>query len=202
MRTTALLVAGSIAVTGSFASMTPDAKPKDWPATPAKHVVTITRDDSSTINKQMIEAAENAQPAIHDMETAPGVTNAAAATNTWWYGEQNRIKMPFALTGDAVDYYEALVKSYQKKAWKTYCEPSSKLVYEATVKHHDSFTQDGETLTDVYVVTLKLAFSADFTEDATIGVHVDKERTVVLDAKGVVKAVKGDEKTVAPMLAI
>ena len=60
----------------------------------------------------------------------------------------------------------------------------------------------GKTYANVYVVTLKLTFDANFTEEATTGVHFDKQRTVVLDARGAVQAIEGDGETEMPMLAI
>lgn len=183
------------------AAMTPDSKPKEWPANAARHVVKITRTASGEAEKKMIAAAESAPPAIP--APVPGQASTTQATKeTWWCNVRENVRVPYALNSAALTYYETLVLSYQKKDWKAYIEPSSKFNYEASVKKHDTFTLNNKNYKDVYEVRLKMSFDAQFTENATTGIHIEKERTVVLDLKGTVLAVEGDGETEAPVLAI
>jgi len=175
-----------LAALAARGAMLPGSQPKAWPMNPAKHVTAITREAADDTGRKMIAAAEAA---------APG-------TNAWWCGERNRIRIPYALTHEALAYYTALVQGYKQRAWKAYIEPNSKLEYTAAVARRDAFTANGKTYANVYVVTLKLTFAANFTEDATAGVHFSKERTVVLDAQGTVLKITGDGPTEMPMLAI
>ncbi len=169
-----------------MADIVPGSVPKDWPANPKRHVVTLKRMPGDEAALKAITLAENA----------------SSGTNAWSSGTQLGIRLPFALTRPALEYYETLIRGYQKRSWKTFIEPRSLMDYSATVSHHETFERDGKTFRDVDVVEMKLAFHADFTQEGTQGVHFTKTRTVVLDRKGTVIAVFGDGPTEAPILAI
>lgn len=169
-----------------LASIVPGSVPKDWPANPKRHVVSLSRTPGDEASLKRITLAENAP----------------TGTNAWSSGTQLGIRLPFALTPPALEYYEALVRGYQKRSWKTFIEPRSLMDYSAAVSHHETFERDGKKFQEVDVVELKLVFHADFTQEGTQGVHFTKTRTVVLDRKGTVIAVFGDGPTEAPVLAI
>ncbi len=95
-------------------------KPKDWPANPDRHVIKIERKAADDIGKKMIEAAEVAK----------------SGTGVWWMTKDGSdvmvsgMKMPYALTLEALDYYSGRVRNYQKQAWPgRYSEPQSSLTY-------------------------------------------------------------------------
>ena len=169
-----------------MADIVPGSVPKDWAANPKRHVVNLKRMPDNEAALKTITIAENAR----------------SGTNAWASGTQLGIQLPFALTRPALDYYEGLIRGYQKRSWKTYIEPRSLMDYSAVVSHHEVFERDGKTFRDIEVVEMKLAFHADFTQEGTQGVHFIKTRTVVLDRKGRVLAVFGDGQTEAPVLAI
>lgn len=184
----ALLAILAFFVSATFldASVVPGSVPKDWPANPKRHVITLKRtpDDESALKK------------IALAETAP------SGTNSWSRGAQLGIPLPYSLTRKALEHYEGLVRGYQKRSWKTYVEPRSQMEYTAELSHQATFERDGRSFRDVDVVEMKLLFQAEFTQEGTQGVHFMKTRTVVLDRKGVVLAVFGDGPTEAPVLAI
>ena len=185
------------------AAMLPDAKPKDWPANPAKHQVVVSREAADAKESAMIAAAEAAQApkeALRKAATAEGA--APAGDKVWWYKEQIGIRIPYAITGDAVAYYSEVVGKYGKQAFNRYIEPSSRLDYHAGVKFHKEFKLDDKTFKDVHVVTLKLTFSEDFAASQTEGMRFEKERVVVLDAEGKVLHISGDGPTEVPVVAI
>ena len=168
------------------ADIIPGSNPKPWPTNPKRHLISIQRPmESEAILKKVVAA-----------ETTP------AGTNSWSCSVQNRIRLPYALTREAVDYYESLIRGYQKKSWTAYSEPRSSLKYMATVAHQDVFTRDGKSFRDVDVVELKLTLEAAFTEDDTQGLHFTKTRTVVLDRDNRVLAVFGDGPIEVPVFAI
>lgn len=169
-----------------MADVLPGSVPKDWPANPQRHVATLKRIPKDEAALRRIATAENAP----------------SGTNAWSSGIQLGIRLPFALTLPAIEYYEGLIRGYQKRSWKTYVEPRSLMDYSAMVSHHEAFEWKGKTFRDVDVVEMKLNFQADFTQEGTQGVHFIKTRTVVLDRNGKVLAVFGDGKTEAPVLAI
>jgi len=198
------------------ASITPDSKPKDWPANPAKHRVVITREAADAKQTAMIAAAEAAQPSKETLRQAaeardrndplglaqPKEAKAPVGDKVWWYKEQLGIRIPCAITADAVTYYSDLVGKYGKQVLKRYTEPSSRLDYHAGVKFHKDLKLGDKTFNDVHVVTLKLTFDQNFVATTTEGMHFQKERIVVLDAKGKVLHISGDGPTEVPILAI
>lgn len=198
------------------AAMLPDSQPKDWPANPAKHRVTVSRKAADEKQAAMIAAAEAAQPSKEALRLAaeardrndptglaqPQEALLPAGDKVWWDKEIYGIRIPCAITADAVTYYSDLVKKYGKQELKRYIEPSSSLDYLATVAFHKEFTHDGQTFKEVHVVTMKLTFSQNFVATMTEGMHFQKDRVVILDAKGKVLLITGDGPTEVPILAI
>jgi hypothetical protein len=184
------------------AAMLPDSKPKEWPANPAKHQVVIQREAADKKQSAMIAAAEAAPVPKEALRKAAGEGAAPAGDKVWWYQEQLGIRIPYALTGDAVAYYAELVGKYGKQAFNRYIEPSSSLNYQAGVKFHKEFKLDDKSFKDVHVVTLKLTFDQNFAASQTEGMHFQKERVVVLDAEGKVLHISGDGPTEVPIVAI
>jgi hypothetical protein len=184
------------------AAMTPDAKVKSWPANPARHEVLVKREGGDDAEKKMIAVAERAMADAEKLRKAIGDDAELKDKSQWWYGERLGIRVPFAITADAVDYYTKLVEDFGKQTFKRYIEPSSRLEYKASVKAHDEFKHGEKSFKDVHVVTLKLNFSQQFAATGTEGMSFEKERTVVLDAGGKVLLIIGDGKTEAMVLAI
>ena len=194
----------------------PGAMPKDWPSNPAKHRVVITRAAKDDKESAMIAAAEAAQPSKEKLREAaeardrndplglaqPKGAKAPVGDNVWWYKEQLGIRIPCAITADAVAYYSDLVGKYGKQVLKRYIEPSSRLDYHAGVAFHKEFKLDDKTFNNVHVVTLKLTFDQNFAATTTEGMHFEKKRVVVLDGKGKVLHISGDGPTEVPILAI
>ena len=206
-----------VALCGSArADVLPGAMPKDWPANPAKHQVVIRREAADKQQSAMIAAAEAAQPSKEKLREAaeardrndplglsqPKGKKAPVGDNVWWYKEQLGIRIPCAITGDAVAYYSDLVGKYGKQVLKRYLEPSSRLNYRAGVKFHKEFKLGDKTFNDVHVVTLKLTFDQSFAATGTEGMHFEKERVVVLDAEGKVLHISGDGPTEVPIMVI
>ena len=122
--------------------------------------------------------------------------------NLWWYQEQLGLRIPYAITGDAVTYYSGIVAEYAKKGFKSYAKPSSRLNYQASVQFHEEFKLDGKTFKGVNVVTMELTFSANFTAEATSGMSFEKKRIVVLDAGNKVQHLSGDGPTEAAIMML
>lgn len=197
------------------AAVTADSKPKDWPANPAKHQVVIRRDATDKQQAAMIAAAEAAQPSAETLrQTAEArddrndplgllpKAKVPVGDKVWWYKEQLGIRIPCAITADAVTYYSDFVVKNGKQVLKRYSEPNSRLDYQAGVKFHKAYKLAEKTFTDVHVVTLKLTFDQNFVATETEGMHFEKERIIVLDAAGKVLHISGDGPTEVPILAI
>lgn len=197
------------------AAALPGAQPKEWPANPDKHKVTIRREAADEKETAMIAAAEAAQPnkdllekSAVDADPAHGrgfvptlkALGAGAGEKLWWYKSGLGIRIPFAITADAVTYYSDLVGQYGKKAIKSYGEPSSSLDYHASCKLHKEFKVEDKVFTDVYVVTLKLTFVQKFVATQTAAMNFNKERVVILDSAGKVLHISGDGPTEVPIM--
>ncbi len=177
-------------------------KPKDWPANPAKHQVVVRREAADKQQAAMIAAAEAVPTSKEALRQAAGDAAVPEGEKVWWYKEELGIRIPCAITADAVAYYSNLVEKYGKQNMKGYAEPSSRLDYHADVKFHKEFKFDGITYNDVHVVTMKLTFSENFAADSTAGMQFQKERMVVLDKGGKALLVTGDGPTEVPILMI
>ena len=184
------------------AAMLPGAELKEFPANPETHVIQIRRNAATDLEKKMIAAAEAAIPDKQALLKALGDQPMTGDKAQWWHQEQLGVRIPFAVTGAAVEYFQKLVEGYQKQAFKRYSEPDSKLDYQAGVAFHKSFEHQGKTFKDVHVVTLKLSFSEHFAATVTEGMSFEKQRVVILDAKGTVLAVSGDGPTEVPVMAV
>ena len=191
----------SLLIGTASAAIEAGAKPKDYPPDSGKHVVTIRREAENDLQKKMIAAAEAALPGREALREALGGNDPAAAQ--WWHEEALGIRIPFAITGAAVDYYKNLVEGYGKQTFKNrYIQPSSAFEYHAAAAFHAKFEFQGDKFSDVHVVTLKLSFSQNFAATTTEGCSFSKERTVILDADGKVLRIAGDGPTEAPIMAI
>jgi len=184
------------------AAMLEGSKPQDWPADASQHQVVVRREAADEKQSAMIAAAEAAQAPQEALNKAAGEGGAAKGDKVWWYQEQLGIRIPFAITGDAVAYYSELVGKYGKQTFTRYMKPSSRLDYHAAVTFQKEFKLGDETFKDVYVVTLKLSFEENFAASTTEAMSFKKDRTVILDADGNVLHIEGDGETEAPMLAI
>ena len=184
--------------------MAPGSEPKDWPANPEKHVVSIKRVSADETEAKLIDAAESLEhDGIGPDPVTPGEPRLATPPKgQWWHKEELGIKIPFAITKDTIAYYSDLVTGYGKQAAKRYMEPNSNFTYEAKVAKQAEFSIDGKTFKDVSVVTMEMKFSENFAATVTEGLSFDKRRTVVFDGDGKVLHVSGDGPTEAAILAI
>jgi hypothetical protein len=176
--------------------------PKEWPANTNKHTVVMVRSASDDAGRQLIARAEGLQPDRAELVKAAGDLPLPREGKVWWCREQFGIRIPYAVTGDAVTYYAGLVTGYGKTRMKRYAEPSSALKYTATVKRHERFELDSKNWQNVDVVTLKLEFRQSFCASGTEAFGFTKERTVIFDADGRLLHVSGDGVTDVPVMAI
>lgn len=199
-----------------LADVVPGAKPKEWPANPAKHLVKIRREAEDKQKFALIASAEALQPSKESVIQAskaadrndplglnqPKEKEKAAGDKVWWYKEQLGIRIPVAITAEAVTYYSSLVSKYGKQNMTRFVEPSSSFDYQAEVKFQKEFKVGDKAFTNVHVVTLKLTFKQSFCASGTEGMHFNKERIVIFDSAGKVLHTLGDGPTEVPIFAI
>jgi hypothetical protein len=184
------------------AAVLPGAEPKEWTANPAKHQVIIKREDSDSKLAALIATAEAAQPSKEAVLKTADPAAPPQGDPLWWYKEELGVRIPYAVTRDAVTYYAGLVRSYGRQSMKRFTEPTSEFNYHAGIQFHADFTHEGKSFTNVHVVTLKLKFTQNFCATVTEGMAIEKVRTVIIDDQGSIVLVHGDGPTEVPILAI
>ena len=181
--------------------MLPGAETKEWPANPAAHVVKIERTFQNEAEAALITAAENVAPDEKSLLEAAKKQNEAAQliAKQWWDHEVLDVKIPFALTTDAIAYYTQLVEGFGKLQLNRYSAPTSHFRYLAKVAKHESFELDGKEFTNVSVVTLSMSFQQSYVTATTAGMSFTKKRVVVFDAQGKCIYISGDEHADCPI---
>jgi hypothetical protein len=186
----------------AVAAVVPGQEPKNWTANPAKHRVTIKREAGDSKLAALIATAEAAQPSKEAVRKAAEPAAPPQGDPLWWYKEELGVRIPYAVTRDAVTYYAELVRSYGRQSMKRYTEPTSEFNYHAGIQFHADFTHEGKSFKNVHVVTLKLKFTQNFCATVTEGMAIEKGRTVIIDDQGAVVLIHGDGPTEVPILAI
>lgn len=187
----------------AHSAMLAGAKPEEWPADPARHVATIQRVAADDHEKKLIAAAEKSLPDAAALAKAVG--NDAAAkpqSGPWWNKEVLGVRIPFAVTADAVQYYSDLVKNYGQQKLVRYSPPSSEFTYHAKVSKPDTFDLNGKSLENVTVVTMTMKFRQMFAATVAEGFHFEKSRIVVFDKDGKILGTQGDGDVEVPVLAM
>lgn len=204
MKTLKILALSVMAMAHAEAAVLAGEEPKEWPANPARHVVKVDREFQTEADSALIIAAENLAPSEKELLATAQKQDQAAKTvaKQWWYQEALGVKIPFAVTTDAVSYYTELVNGFGTQKLKRYSPPASRFHYAAKVTKHESYESDGKTFANVSVVTLTMSFSEHFVTTMTEGMDFTKTRVVVFDAAGKVLHTSGDGETEVPIMAI
>ena len=200
-RAAALLLAIAWATPAS-AALVPGSEPKAFPPNPAQHQAAIRREAADAQQSALIAAAEVAPPSPDKRPPTDPPSQTPVDPKTWWYKEALGLRIPFALTSQALAYYQDVIQTYAQQTFKRYTQPSSRLDYHASVTAHPSFSLEGKTYQNVKVVTLDLSFTENFAATSTEGLHFVKQRLVIFDAAGKILHISGDGPTEVPILAI
>lgn len=176
----------------------PGSSLREWPANPARHEITIRRIAANDVEKKMIAAAEAACPDQAALLKTARWTRPPVGTGLWWNKEVHGIRIPFAISGAAVDYYAGLVNGYRRREFRGFSEPGSRFVYEASVMRR----QEPEGHAPVFVVKMRIFFLESFAASPTEQIRFQKEREVILDQSGKVLQIAGDGDTEVPVAAL
>jgi hypothetical protein len=204
MKAIKLLVLSVLAMLPCEAALLAGSEPKEWPADPSRHVVSVERVFQNESEAALITAAEHFAPNEKELAAEAQKQDPAAkiVAKQWWYQESLGVKIPFTLTAEAVLYYSELVHGFGKQKLVRYTSPVSRFSYKASVSKRDSIEHGGVTFTKVSVVTLTMSFSEHFVTTMTEGMDFTKVREVVFDADGKVLFTRGDGATEVPIMAI
>lgn len=156
---------------------------------------TIDRGGSNDFEQNLIRIAESQYPSREDVLDAASSSRHEEISESkhWWYTSFDGVRIPYAITADAVNYYGDFIDSLVTKEQNDFYE-SAALAYNAQVTFHEAFevyepgfrnpTPDQllESFEDVYVVEMKLRFTYRCIRHCFLS--TDLGRIVVFDKDG------------------
>jgi hypothetical protein len=163
-------------------------------------VATVRRDFRNDLEGRLLRVAEETYPSTKAVASVadrfPDRGALLKERRLWWYGDFDGVRLPYAVTMDAVRYYLELTQALGRG------EPShgirmkrSKFVYLASISPGpQTFSCGREVFHEVYVVKMRLDWSDYCGSTCACGFNLD--RTVVLRADGKVVCVLGDKRPV------
>lgn len=116
----------------------------------------------------------------------------------WWTSRFDGVRLPYSITGRAIDYYLGLIKEFEEGDFTRtngITMKKAELFYMARVEQEDSYRYKGRLLKDVYVVRMELRWSNYCGGECAL--YSKKERIILFNIHGNVIGVTGDGNTPA-----
>lgn len=168
---------------------------------------TIERISANSFEASLIEKAEKYYPPRDEVIYAAQQWNTQIPdSGYWYYGEFDGVRIPFCITGDAVDYYSNLIDEFNKKPYDTF-SLSAEFTYKVEVEFKENYSSPptnstGEVVipdefTSVYVVSMELKWN-DYC-GPLCAMWINKQRFVVFDKDGNLLRVYHDGETPVPV---
>jgi hypothetical protein len=160
--------------------------------------VSIQRHFATAEEEALIGIAEGVCPDREDALAAAAagyrdtLESEAGEDCLWWY-DRHCIRIPYAITAGAIDYYVARIDQLRQVPSLCLFYPSALLDYEARVEFRDSVTNGDKQYENVYLADMTLSYSEMVAWLA--GTGFEKQRHVLLTPEGEVLAVFGDGTT-------
>jgi len=160
--------------------------------------VRIARTTASPDEQRALEAAEAAYPSRDEVVAAisGGHFKLRAVPDDdrlWWSSEFDGVRIAYAITADAVQYYVNVSEAFREKRFEEVGPIpmlSSGLQYSASVSPAETISAAGQEFHDVFVVTMSLSWF-DYCGDVC-GMDFEKSRKVLVSRNGKVLFVSGD----------
>jgi hypothetical protein len=161
--------------------------------------IDVVRDFRTPEEEKLIRTAEVTYP-LREAISPPDwamLSRIPARKHLWWLGPDEGLRLPYAVTMDALRYYLDRTQRYGRGT-PPYERPGamqvSNVTYSASVTYRSSFAKGKATYRDVNVVELRLGWEAGSRNSkgfaSAAGFNLD--RTVLLDRNANVVAVFGD----------
>jgi len=160
------------------AFLVPDQETDD-----GSYVVQVRRSFATEAEAELIRRAEAERP-VRDV---PGAVGAGQA---WWFHDFDGVRIAWAVTDGALQYYVALVAAFRAADFSTthgLAMTQASVKYEASVESAARFEFGDRVFENVRLVRLSLGWSQYCGGECAMGFH--KERVVVFGADGAVQAV-------------
>jgi hypothetical protein len=156
--------------------------------------LSIERDFDSPEEQELIQIAESVYPAREDVLAVYEVDRLGEPPDgdLWWYTDYGEL-VPYAITTEAIDYYADLILQWREGYPTLFIGPffpTYWLTYTANIDYQEMYENEGQTFTDVYVVTMELDWGGVWGPLA--GGGFTKERVVVLSPDGESLGIFGD----------
>jgi len=172
---------------------------------PRAFVATVNRGFRNAEEERLLRIAEETYPPTEAVLSIAGSRRGREALSKekrlWWYDKFDGVRLPYAVTMDAVRYYLALTQALGRgdtTETKGIRMKSSEFSYHANISARPAtYSRDGRVFKDVYVVEMGLKWSNYCGSLCACWFHLD--RTVVLRRDGTVLCVFGDQK---PMVVV
>jgi Carboxypeptidase regulatory-like domain len=165
----------------------------------------VRRNFQNAEEEHLLRIAEETYPPAEAVlaiaEERPGRDAPLKQERLWWYGSFDGVRLPYAITLDAVRYYTELVQTMGKgESGRTggIRMKRAKFSYIANISpRRSTVSRDGRVFEDVYVVEMRLSWSNYCGSLCACSFSLD--RTVLLRRDGTVLCVFGDRK---PMVVV
>ncbi|MFC1582760.1 hypothetical protein ACFL4W_04405 [Planctomycetota bacterium] len=162
----------------------------------ARYKTVIQRNCRNGFEAHLIKTAENEVPDRARVEAAMDRDIRRALKEdekrVWWYGTNQHIRLPYAITREAIGYFAAQVAAGRKGKINLEFpkeEHASSFVYHADVAYREDFKWSGVTFEKAWVVEMRLRYDERIQEER---LRLARFRTVVFDTEGQVLMVTGD----------
>ena len=162
----------------------------DETATERSYTKTIEREGTSAFEASLIAQAEAAYPPRDSVLAAvlPEQHGQIPETGYWYYSSFDGVLIPYAITGDAVTYYSALIDSLERETSAFFTQ--AELEYKADVSFEEAYAAPSpegvaspqESFERVYVVSMSLKWFQYC--GSLCAMWIDQQRVVVFDASG------------------
>ena len=165
-------------------------------AGPFKVLILRKAEDSTSLH--LLEVAEATFPPRREVLAAFAGTPQERSVlrrepDLWWYSASGT-RVPYAVTGAAVRYYlgrlAELRRVAESESPRSGAASRSAVVYRASIDRREHYEIEGQVFAGVYVAQMRLSWTEYC--GSLCAVMIYHERTVVLNAAGVVLLVVGD----------
>lgn len=129
-----------------------------------RFVVNIQRHFATPEEEALIGIAERVCPAREDVLAAADpeerdALDAEAGENCLWWYDYSKVRIPYGITVDAIDYFVERVDKFRQlpSIWP-FVFPSAGLDYQAGIEFRDSFTNGDKQYDNIYLVDMTMSY--------------------------------------------
>lgn len=163
------------------------------------HKVTLSRIFANDNEEKLVRIAESVYPAAREVSqnSVSNVERASSKERQWWCSSFDGVRIPYAITRNAVVYYLKVSEEFGKKKpenafWTNMI--SSNLSYSAKVSRKEKYEVGTSQFTDIVIVSMRLEWLQYCGNLCAMAFKAT--RNVVLKDDGTVLAIEND--TCAP----